>query len=86
MATNLILIPSKLVNIPKNADLWWSPVNLLRFCRTPFLSNIYGGLLLDIYTKTRNKEKNVISTAAFVLLPTRFAYFSVRIIKPFYYL
>ena len=34
----------------------WSPVNLLCFCRTPFLSNIYGGLLLDIYAITRNKE------------------------------
>ena len=31
-----------------------TPVNLLRFCRTPFLKNTYGGLLLDIYTITRN--------------------------------
>ena len=32
----------------------WSPVNLLRFCRTPFLKNSYGGLPLDIYAITRN--------------------------------
>ena len=62
----------------------WSPVNLLRFCRTPFLNKMYGGLILDIYIITRNKENNVISNA-FVLLATRFAYYSVRIIKPFYY-
>ena len=49
---------------------WWSPVNLLGFCRTPFLNNINGRLLLDIYTVTRNKANNVLSTNAFVLLPT----------------
>ena len=32
----------------------WSPVNLQRFCRTSFLKNTNGGLLLDIYTITRN--------------------------------
>ena len=32
----------------------WSPGNLVRFCRTHFLKNTYGGLLLDIYTITRN--------------------------------
>ena len=32
----------------------WSPLNLLCFCRTPFLQKIYGGLLLDIYTVRRN--------------------------------
>ena len=32
----------------------WSPVNLLRFSRIPFLKNIYGVLLLDIYHITRN--------------------------------
>ena len=31
------------------------------------------------------KENNVISTNPFVLLATRFAYYPVRIIKPFYY-
>ena len=97
MVMNLNLIPSKLVGIPKNVDLWrnfyfieftllhgWSQVNLLRFCRTPFLNKIYGGLLLDICIITRNKENNVISNA-FVLLATRFAYYSIRIIKQFYY-
>ena len=32
----------------------WSPVNLLRFSRIPFLKNTYGVLLLDIYHITRN--------------------------------
>ena len=32
----------------------WSPANLLRFCRTPFLKYTYWRLLLDIYTITRN--------------------------------
>ena len=48
----------------------WSPVNLLGFCKTPFLNNIYGRLLLDVYTVTRNKANNVLSTNTFVLLPT----------------
>ena len=34
--------------------LGWSPVNLLRFSRIPFLKNTYGVLLLDIYHITRN--------------------------------
>ena len=100
MVMNLLLISSKLVDIPKmqiygeifTMKLYWIqtsalviPVNLLRF-QTPFLNNIYGGLLLEINTITTNKEDNVISTNAFVLLPTLFVYYSVRIVKPFYYL
>ena len=34
--------------------LGWSPVNLPRFCRPPFLKNTDGGLLLDIHTITGN--------------------------------
>ena len=90
MVINLILIPSKLFDIPKNADLWRSVYyatllnsHLLRFGRITFLNNIYGGVLLDIMS--RNKENNVISNV-FVQLSTRFTYYSVRIIKPFYYL
>ena len=32
----------------------WSPVNLLHFCRTPFLKD--RGLPLEIYTTTRNTQ------------------------------
>ena len=35
---------------------------------------------------TRNKESSDISTIVYVLLPTRFAYYSPYTIKPFYYL
>ena len=42
----------------------WYPVNLLRFCTTPFLNKTYGWLPLNIYTIIRN------TVSCFLSLPT----------------
>ena len=48
---------------------------------------IHDDLIIILITlKIILEENNVISTNPFVLLATRFAYYSVRIIKPFYFL
>ena len=94
MVMNLILIPYKLVGIPKNADLWrkfyyaallnshFSMGDLLQICcvfaEQLFWTTPMEGCFWKCYTITRNKENNVISTNPFVLLATPFAYYSVR--------
>ena len=45
----------------------WSPVNLLHFCRAPFLNNTYGGLPLYIYTITRNTQFLISCPSPFII-------------------